>query len=84
MFQFLLAKLKHKKWMVLCLLIGNVLLIAVTASQPIYKAASFERMFEDEFEQRLQKTGEWPFTLRTSALTALSETAEEKYEKQFS
>lgn len=81
MFQFLLAKLKHKKWMVLCLLIGNVLLIAVTASQPIYKAASFERMFEDEFEQRLQKTGEWPFTLRTSALTALSETAEEKYEK---
>jgi len=81
MFRFMLAKLKHKKWMVLCLLIGNILLIAVTASQPIYKAASFERMFEDEFENRLEKTGKWPFVLRMSAITALPETAHEKYEK---
>ena len=52
MFRFMLAKLKHKKWMVLCLLIGNVLLIAVSASQSIYKTASFERMFEEEFDRK--------------------------------
>ncbi len=79
MFRFMLAKLKHKKWMVLCLLIGNILLIAVSASQSIYKAASFERMFEDEFDRKWEKTGKWPFMLRTTAITALPETAEEKF-----
>ncbi len=81
MFRFMLAKLKHKKWMVLCLLIGNVLLIAVSASQSIYKTASFERMFEEEFDRKLEKTGKWPFVLRTTAITALPETAEEKFQK---
>lgn len=77
----MLAKLKHKKWMVLCLLIGNILLIAVSASQSIYKAASFERMFEEEFDRKLEKTGKWPFVLRTRSITALPETAEEKFHK---
>lgn len=81
MFRFMLAKLKHKKWMVLCLLIGNILLIAVSASQSIYKTASFEKMFEEEFDRKLEKTGKWPFTLRTTAITALPETAEEKFQK---
>lgn len=81
MFRFMLAKLKHKKWMVLCLLIGNILLIAVSASQSIYKTASFERMFEEEFDRKLEKTGKWPFMLRTTAITALPETAEEKFQK---
>ena len=80
MFRFMLAKLKHKKWMVLCLLIGNILLIAVTASQSIYKTASFERMFEDEFDRKWEKTGKWPFMLRTTAITATPEMAEKKFE----
>lgn len=80
MFRFMLAKLKHKKWMVLCLLIGNVLLIAVSASQSIYKTASFERMFEEEFDRKWEKTGKWPFMLRTTAITATPEMAEKKFE----
>ena len=80
MFRFMLAKLKHKKCMVLCLLIGNVLLIAVSASQSIYKTASFERMFEEEFDRKWEKTGKWPFMLRTTAITATPEMAEKKFE----
>ncbi len=48
MFRLMLQKLLHKKWMVLCLLIGNVLLIATATSYPMYKNASLKRMLDDE------------------------------------
>jgi len=76
MFRFLLAKLRHKKWMVLCLLIGNVLLIAVSAGQSIYKTASFKRMFIEEFDKQWEDTGKWPCLLRTSTMTKTYEEAE--------
>ena len=76
MFRFLLAKLKHKKWMVLCLLIGNVLLIAVTTGQSIYKTASFKRMFVEEFDKQWEETREWPCLLRTSTMVKTYEEAE--------
>lgn len=69
MIRFMLEKLKHKKWMVLCLLIGNVLLIAVTASQSIYKSASFQRMLTEEFDKKKAETGVWPQWLRFSLTT---------------
>ena len=77
MFRFLLEKLKHKKWMVLCLLIGNILLIAVTASQSIYKTASFKRMLVEEFDKQWEEIGKWPCLLRTSTMTKTAEEAEE-------
>jgi len=76
MFRFLLAKIRHKKWMVLCLLIGNVLLIAVTAGQSIYKSASFKRMFVEEFDKQWEETGKWPCLLRTSTMVKTYEEAE--------
>ena len=36
--------------MVLCLLIGNILLISVAASYPLYRVSSFQKMLTDEFE----------------------------------
>jgi len=66
MIRFMLQKLRHKKWMVLCLLIGNILLIAVAASQSIYKTASFERMLKEEFEKEQSENGRWPFLLSTA------------------
>jgi putative ABC transport system permease protein len=44
----MVQKLLHKKWMVFCLLIGNVLLIATAASYPMYKNASLKKMLDDE------------------------------------
>lgn len=66
MFRFMLQKLRHKKWMVLCLLIGNILLIAVAASQSIYKTASFERMLKEEFEKQNKEDGVWSFLFSTA------------------
>lgn len=81
MFRFLLAKLRHKKWMVLCLLIGNVLLIAVTAGLSIYKTASFKRMFVEEFDKQWEETGKWPCLLRTSTMVKTYEEAEALFEQ---
>ncbi len=55
MFRLMLQKLLHKKWMVLCLLIGNVLLIATATSYPMYKNASLKRMLDDELESYMKE-----------------------------
>ncbi|MBR1930524.1 MAG: ABC transporter permease [Lachnospiraceae bacterium] len=60
MFSLMLHKLLHKKWMVLCLLIGNVLLIAVAVSFPLYRVSSFQKMLTDEFAQYREQEGRWP------------------------
>lgn len=60
MLTLIFQKLLHKKWMVLCLLIGNILLVAVAVSYPMYRNSSFQRMLTDEFERYREKEGEWP------------------------
>lgn len=56
----MLQKLWHKKWMVVCLLIGSILLTATVVSFPMYRTAAFDRMLQDELEQVLTEDGEWP------------------------
>ena len=60
MFVLILQKLFHKKWMVLSLLIGNILLVAVAVSYPMYRNSSFQRMLTDEFARYQEKNGVWP------------------------
>lgn len=57
MFSLMLHKLMHKKWMVLCLLIGNILLIAVASSYPLYRVSSFQKMLTDEFRDYEEEEG---------------------------
>ncbi len=58
----------HKFWIVLCLFIGNALLIATVVSFPLYKKAAFDRMLHDEFQNYLSESSDWPckniFTVR--------------------
>ena len=68
----MLQKIIHKKWMVLCLLIGNILLIAVTVSQPMYRSASFQRMLNEEFnEERIEKDT-WPAAMKAEIISVKS------------
>lgn len=60
MLTLILQKIIHKKWMVLCLLIGDILLLAVAVSYPMYRTSSFQRMLTDEFEAYMEETGDWP------------------------
>lgn len=60
MYKVMLRKLLSKKWMSACLLIGILLLIATTASFPMYRREAFDRMLCDEFRGYLSANGEWP------------------------
>lgn len=66
MFSLMLHKLLHKKWMVLCLLIGNVLLIAIAVSYPLYRVSSFQKMLMDEFAEYEEKEQRWPAVFSVS------------------
>lgn len=66
MLRFLIQKLFHKKWMVLSLLIGNILLIAIAVSHPMYKRASLNRMLTDEFETYMEQNAAYPGILSYS------------------
>lgn len=60
MIRFLMQKLLHKKWMVVSLLIGNVLLIAIACSNPMYKNASLQRTLTKSFGDYIEKEGVYP------------------------
>lgn len=64
MFRLMIQKLLHKKWMVFCLLIGNVLLIATVVSHPMYRSASFKKMLTDEFKAYEEDNVAWPAILQ--------------------
>ena len=62
-----MQKLWHKKWMVMCMLLGCVLLVATVVSFPLYRTAAFDRMLQDEMEAWLGEQGGWP-TMNTITL----------------
>ena len=39
MIRFVIRKMLNKKWMVLALLVGNILLVSITAGNPMYSSA---------------------------------------------
>ena len=65
----MLQKLWHKKWMILCLLLGAILLIATVVSFPMYRNAAFDRMLGDEFTNHLRDSGEWPATINIKLIS---------------
>ncbi len=66
MLKVMLQKLRHKPWMGLALFVGIMLLIATTVSFPMYRAAAYDRMLQDEFDQYLAENGSWPARNRLS------------------
>ncbi len=66
MFSLMLHKLLSKKWMILCLMIGNILLIAVATSFPLYRVSSFQKMLTDEFANYREDEKAYPAVFGTS------------------
>ena len=61
-----LQKIRNKKWMFACLLLGAVLLFASAVSFPMYRTAVLDRMLDDQFEEYMTETGNWPMQMRFS------------------
>jgi len=49
MLGFIIQKLMNKKWMVISLLLGNLLLIAIAAANPMYSQAIMQRTLTQDF-----------------------------------
>lgn len=76
MYKIMLQKIFHKKWINLCLMLGSTLLIATVVSFPLYRAAAYDRMLQDEFRNRTARTGRWQTMLEVSATAADPSTIE--------
>ena len=81
MFRFMIQKLLHKKWMVICLLIGNILLIAVACSNPMYKNASLQRALTRSFSDYIETNGENPAVITLESAMTKGSNNEDDYKK---
>lgn len=79
MFRFMMQKIIHKKWMVVCLLIGNVLLMAIACSNPMYKSASLQRMLTKQFSDYIVSEGKYPAYVLAESYISRGETGADSY-----
>ena len=60
MLKFVLRKMLNKKWMVLALLIGNILLVSITAGNPMYTQAVLQRTLTQSLQDYLTENNAYP------------------------
>ena len=60
MLKFVLRKMLSKKWMVLALLVGNILLVGITSSNPMYTNAVLQRTLMESMQEYLQEENAYP------------------------
>jgi len=66
MISFLLQKMRQNKWLMLCLLVGNILLVGITSATPMYSAATMTRMIHQAMRVRQINYGVYPAVSRLS------------------
>lgn len=57
-------KMRHKKWLVISLLIGTVLLMSISGSNALYTDAVIQRMLTKDLESTLLTRNTYPFFIR--------------------
>ena len=67
MLRFVIRKMVSKKWMVLALLIGNILLVSITASNPMYTEAVLQRTLNVTFNNYLAQRNRYPTLVTVKA-----------------
>ena len=60
MLRFVLRKIRAKKWMMLCLLIGNILLTSIAAVNPMYTRAVLQKTLLSDLKTILTEEGVYP------------------------
>jgi len=55
-------KMLNKKWLMAALLIGNILLVSIAASSPMYTKAALERMLSNTFTDYVEENGRYAST----------------------
>jgi putative ABC transport system permease protein len=60
MLKFVIRKMLNKKWLMAALLIGNILLVAIAAGNPMYTNAALQRMLTNTFTEYVTANGKYP------------------------
>ena len=68
MFKFVFNKMLNKKWMVLSLLIGNILLISIACVNPMYTQAVLQRMLTRNLADYMEENNRYPGTISITCL----------------
>lgn len=79
MIRFIKQKLLHKKWMVISLLIGNVLLIAIACSNPMYQDAALQKTLSSYINRYIREENATPGVLTFEADMKGRKGQEEEY-----
>ena len=79
MIRFIKQKLLHKKWMVISLLIGNILLVAIASSNPMYQNAALQKTLFSKINTYIQKENANPGVLEFESTMKGREGQETEY-----
>ena len=79
MLRFVLHKMVSKKWLALCLLIGNILMVAVASSNPLYTDAILQRALTKHMSNMLLEENLHPAEVRLSRNNSYSKGTREDY-----
>ncbi len=79
MLRFIKQKLIHKKWMVVCLLIGNILLAAIASSNPMYQEAALEKTLNSKYAAYIEETNQYPGVVQFEAAMNVGKGHEAEY-----
>lgn len=79
MFHLMMQKLLHKKWMMLSLLVGIVLLVAVATSHVMYQDASLSWMLQEAFDSYVTAHNESPGLLTITGRISKNSTDDTDY-----
>ena len=63
MLKQVLKKIKNKKWLSLCLVLGLTFLIATLSCHPMFKAGSLDKLLNRYFEQYIETENKYPTVL---------------------
>ncbi len=67
MFRFISQKLLNKKWLILSILIGNILLVGIACCNPMYSRAALQKMLTKRMNNYLEENNKFPGVLTLDA-----------------
>lgn len=82
MLEFVLQKMINKKWMIICLIIGNILLVGVAACNPMYTDAIQKKSLTMAMNNYLIEKNRYPFEVKVNS-TINNKDSAKSYESFF-
>jgi ABC-type transport system, involved in lipoprotein release, permease component len=67
MFRFITQKLLNKKWLILSIIIGNILLVGIACCNPMYSRAAMQKMLTSSMSTYLSEKNAYPGLLTIDA-----------------